>query len=206
LTLAGPLYADMFVGKPFGVSMVFFAFTVFMGPIVAQPVGRFIVVNRDLGWQWTEYLCGILGAAALIPLVFTLKETYAPVILAKKAATIRDQSGDVSIGMTPGVGGLPYLGLIVGELFAVMAIFLMQPWIMMKAKTNQGLMMPEWQLPIAVPGAVAFSVGLFWYGWTGYKQQIHWIVPTLSGLLTGFGLLATFVPSISYLVQARPER
>jgi DHA1 family multidrug resistance protein-like MFS transporter len=267
LTLAGPLYADMFVGKPFGVSMVVFAFTVFMGPIVAQPVGGFIVVNRDLGWQWTEYLCGILGAAALIPLVFTLKETYAPVILAKKAATIRDQSGDVSItshfdeislslrviivdyvalplkmlasdpivllmslfgsfvygllylflvgypvvfqkihGMTPGVGGLPYLGLIVGELFAVMAIFLMQPWIMMKAKTNQGLMMPEWQLPIAVPGAVAFSVGLFWYGWTGYKQQIHWIVPTLSGLLTGFGLLATFVPSISYLVQARPER
>lgn len=267
LTLAGPLYADMFVGKPFGISMVFFAFTVFMGPIIAQPVGGFIVLNHDLGWKWTEYLCGILGAAALVPLIFVLKETYAPVILARKAASMREQTGDALItsqheeisiswrvilveyvalplkmlvsdpivllmslfgsfvygllylflvgypvvfqkihGMKPGVGGLPYLGLIVGEVFAVLAIFLMQPWIMKQAKKNRGIMMPEWQLPVAVPGAVAFSAGLFWYGWTGYRRDIHWIVPTLSGVLTGFGLLATFVPSISYLVQARPER
>lgn len=267
LTLAGPLNADIFVGKSFGISMVLFAFTVFMGPIIAQPAGGFIVENHDLGWEWTQYICGILGAAALIPLVFALKETYAPIILARKAAKMREETGDDSIishhdelslslriilidyvalplkmlvsdpivllmslfgsfvygllylflvgypvvfqkihRMKPGVGGLPYLGLIVGEVFAVLAIFLTQPWIMKKAKQNRGVMMPEWQLPVAVPGAVAFSAGLFWYGWTGYRRDIHWIVPTLSGVLTGFGLLATFVPSISYLVQAQPER
>ncbi|KEF55876.1 uncharacterized protein A1O9_07456 [Exophiala aquamarina CBS 119918] len=252
LTLAGPLNADMFVGKSLGTSM---------------PTGGFIVENHDLGWEWTQYTCGILGAAALIPLIFVLQETYAPVILSKKASRMLQETGNDSItsqhteislslriilidytalplkmlvsdpivllmslfdsfvcgllylflvgypvvfqkihGMKPGDGGLPYLGLIVGDVFAVLAILLTQPWIMNKAKQNRGVMMPEWQLPVAVPGAVAFSAGLFWYGWTGYRRDIHWIVPTLSGVLTGFGLLATFIPSISYLVQARSER
>jgi MFS transporter, DHA1 family, multidrug resistance protein len=212
-------------------------------------------------------MCGILGAAVLVPMIFVLKETYKPVILARKAKQLRKGNGDDSIvarhetvqltwkilvidfaalplkmliadpivllmslfgsfvyallylflvgypivfqkihGMKPGVGGLPYFGLMVGEICAVGAIFGMQPWIMKKARLNHGKMMPEWQLPIAVPGAVAFSAGVFWFGWSGYRRDIHWIAPTLSGLLSGFGLLSTFVPSISYLVQARPER
>ncbi|RVX71964.1 hypothetical protein B0A52_04363 [Exophiala mesophila] len=267
LTLAGPINADMFEGKSFGISMVMFAFTVFMGPVVGQPVGGFIVMNKHLGWQWTQYLCGILGAAALVPLIFVLKETYAPVILARKAESIRKETGDMSIvaehedvslslrvilveyvglpitmlisdpivlsmslfgsfvygllylfligypvvfqmihDMSPGVGGLPYLGLIVGQVLAVVAIFLQQPWMLRKTKENDGVIMPEWHLPVAVPGAVSFSIGLFWYGWTGYRRDIHWIVPTLSGILTGFGLVCTFVPSIAYLIQARADR
>jgi MFS transporter, DHA1 family, multidrug resistance protein len=39
LTLIGPLYADMFVGPALGISMVFFAFVVFLGPVLSQPVG-----------------------------------------------------------------------------------------------------------------------------------------------------------------------
>ena len=37
---------------------------------------------------------------------------------------------------------------------------------------------------------------------SGYKASVHWIVPTLSGLLTGFGLLAIFLQSLNYLVDA----
>lgn len=33
-------------------------------------------------------------------------------------------------------------------------------------------------------------------------ESIHWIVPTLSGLFTGFGLLAIFLQSLNYLVDA----
>ena len=267
LTLAGPLYADIFVGRAFGISMVCFAFVVFRGPILSQPIGGFIVINQSLGWRWTEYICGILGAAALVVIILVLKETYAPVILARKARQLRKLNGDVLIiarhetihltwkvllvdylafplkmlvsdpivllmslfgsfvyailylllvgypivfqkihGMKPGIGGLPFLGLVAGEICTVAAIFGMQPWIMRKAQLNGGKVMPEWQLPIAVPGAAAFSLGILWFGWSGYRREIHWIVPTLSGWLSGFGLLATFMPSISYLAQARPER
>ena len=47
-----------------------------------------------------------------------------------------------------------------------------------------------------------FAIGLFWFGWTGYRKEIHWIAPTLSGLFTGFGILSIFLQSLNYLVDA----
>jgi MFS transporter, DHA1 family, multidrug resistance protein len=44
LTLAGPLNADMFAGRAFGISMVSFAFVVFSGP-VSEPV---LVVRKQV--------------------------------------------------------------------------------------------------------------------------------------------------------------
>lgn len=40
------------------------------------------------------------------------------------------------------------------------------------------------------------------FGWTGYRADIHWIVPTASGLLTGFGLMSIFLQALNYLVDA----
>jgi hypothetical protein len=37
---------------------------------------------------------------------------------------------------------------------------------------------------------------------TGYRADMHWIVPTLSGILTGFGLMSIFLQSLNYLVDA----
>lgn len=51
-------------------------------------------------------------------------------------------------------------------------------------------------------GGVLFAIGLFWFGWTGYSADIHWIAPTLSGLCTGFGLLTTFLQCLNYLVDS----
>ncbi|KPI35084.1 putative transporter [Cyphellophora attinorum] len=267
LTLSAPIYADMFTGRSLGIAMVSFAFVVFLGPVISQPIGGFIVENPSLGWRWTEYICAVLGAVILIPTSMVLEESYAPVLQKRAARRARLEAKDDANGisheevklsfktilsdfvarpltmllrdpivllmsiygsfvyallylflvgyptvfqhiyhMRPGVGGLPALALIVGEVCAVLAIFAMQPWIMRKAKQNQGVLLPEWQLPVAVPGSIAFAVGILWFGWSGYQGTVHWIVPTLSGILSGFGLLATFIPSISYLTQARAER
>jgi hypothetical protein len=53
-----------------------------------------------------------------------------------------------------------------------------------------------------IAGGVAFAVGIFWFGWTGYRADIHWIVPTISGILIGFGLLSIFLQALNYLVDA----
>jgi DHA1 family multidrug resistance protein-like MFS transporter len=109
-------------------------------------------------------------------------------------------------GMNPGVAGLPYLGVIVGQLLGALGVFAMQPWVLRKMERNGSVILPEWRIPIAIPGAVAFSAGLFWLGWSGYRRDVPWIVPTVSGLLTGFGLLTMFLSSIAYLVEARPKQ
>ena len=105
-------------------------------------------------------------------------------------------------GMNPGVGGLPYFGMIVGMVCAGILVILMQPAYNRKLAANGGMPIPEWRLPPVIMGGVSFSIGLFWFGWTGNYESVHWIVPTLSGLLTGFGLLAIFLQSLNYIIDA----
>jgi len=105
-------------------------------------------------------------------------------------------------GMNPGVGGLPYFGMIIGQLLAGSYIALTQPSYNKKLAANNNVPIPEWRLPPVIIGGISFTCGLFWFGWSGYKQSTHWIVPTLSGLLTGFGLLSIFLQALNYLVDA----
>jgi len=105
-------------------------------------------------------------------------------------------------GMSGGVGGLPYFGMIIGMVSAGIYIALTQPSYNKKLVANNGVPVPEWRIPPIIVGGCSFAGGLFWFGWSGYKSSIHWIVPTLSGLLTGFGLLSIFLQSLNYLVDA----
>ncbi|KAL2171610.1 hypothetical protein VTG60DRAFT_2178 [Thermothelomyces hinnuleus] len=105
-------------------------------------------------------------------------------------------------GMKPGVGGLTFFGMILGQIVAGITIMLQQPWYQRKLAANGGVPVPEWRLPSVIAGGVAFAAGLFWFGWSGYRRDIHWIVPTLSGLLSGFGLASIFLQSLNYLVDA----
>jgi DHA1 family multidrug resistance protein-like MFS transporter len=105
-------------------------------------------------------------------------------------------------GMSSGVGGLTFFGMITGQLIAGFAVLLQQPWYSRKLAANGGVPIPEWRLPSVIAGGVAFAGGLFWFGWSGYRADIHWIVPALSGLLTGFGLASIMLQSLNYLVDA----
>lgn len=104
--------------------------------------------------------------------------------------------------MNLGVGGLPFFGMILGQVTAGTLIFLRQPGYQKKLAANGGMPVPEWRLPEVIAGGVCFAAGLFWFGWTGYKEDIHWIVPTISGVLTGFGLMSIFLQALNYLVDA----
>ncbi|GAB1317589.1 hypothetical protein MFIFM68171_07799 [Madurella fahalii] len=61
------------------------------GPTTGPIIGGF--VYEYLGWRWGNWLAMILGGAAVIMLA-TIKETYAPALLKKKAARIRKETGD----------------------------------------------------------------------------------------------------------------
>ncbi|CZR50320.1 related to fluconazole resistance protein [Phialocephala subalpina] len=105
-------------------------------------------------------------------------------------------------GMNAGVGGLTYFGLVIGEIIAFIVVVLMNPSYVRKLKANNNIPVPEWRLPIVMVGAPIFAAGLFWFGWTGYTDSIPWIVPTLSGLFTGFGLFAIFLQLLNYIIDA----
>ncbi|THC95228.1 hypothetical protein EYZ11_005305 [Aspergillus tanneri] len=107
--------------------------------------------------------------------------------------------------MAPGVSGLPFFGMIVGLLVATAYIVLSSPGYNRKLARNDGIPVPEWRLPPVIFGGVLFAGGLFWFGWTGFSNKIHWIVPTLSGLFTGFGLLTIFIQIFNYIIDTHSE-
>ncbi|KAJ5907954.1 MFS multidrug transporter [Penicillium taxi] len=105
-------------------------------------------------------------------------------------------------GMGKGIAGLPYLAIIIGEFLGGFFILATQPSYNRKLAANNGIPVPEWRLPPAIVGSVAFAGGLFWFGWSGFKAEIHWAIPTTSGVLTGFGLFCIFLQALNYIVDA----
>lgn len=57
------------------------------------------------------------------------------------------------------------------------------------------------RLPLACLGGPSYVIGLFWLGWSA-RAEVHWIVPMLSGLCTGFGALLLFMALLNYLTDA----
>ncbi|CAD0016255.1 unnamed protein product [Aureobasidium pullulans] len=61
-------------------------------------------------------------------------------------------------GMSPGVGGLPYFGMILGEVFAGVYIVIDVPSYNRKLKANNNIPIPEWRLPPVIIGGVLFGI------------------------------------------------
>ena len=105
-------------------------------------------------------------------------------------------------GINAAVATLPYIGLIVGVLIGCAIVIFFEPMYNQKLKENHNIPVPEQRLPPMMVGAVLFPIGLFWFAWSGNYPNVHWIVPTLSGLLTGAGLMTIFLQALNYLVDA----
>ncbi|OOQ83816.1 MFS-type transporter [Penicillium brasilianum] len=105
-------------------------------------------------------------------------------------------------GMKPGVSGLPFVALIIGQILACSFIISQYAMHAKKLAENKNLPVPEWRLRPALLGAPIFSVGIFWFGWTAFTPSIHWAAPTVAGGFIGFGVLCVFFPCFIYLVDA----
>ena len=98
--------------------------------------------------------------------------------------------------------GLTYLGIGIGCLVGVGAFgYLSDRILKYMTARNGGEAKPEFRLPPMIPGSFTIPIGLFLYGWTADKG-VQWIVPIIGTSLVGFGLLATFMPIQTYMVDA----
>jgi MFS family permease len=65
---------------------------------------------------------------------------------------------------------------------------------------ERGDFQPEHRLKLMAIGGFLIPVGLFMYGWT-VQAQTHFIVPLIATGFIGIGLLMTFMPASTYLVD-----
>ena len=103
-------------------------------------------------------------------------------------------------GFSPVVGSLPFLGLLVGVLAAVVINLANQPRYARIADAAHGKPVPEARLAPMALGGILFAIGLFWFGWTA-DPRIHWIVPVISTVFIGAGFNVIFQQCINFLVD-----
>ncbi|GAA5988009.1 hypothetical protein JCM10908_002028 [Rhodotorula pacifica] len=87
-SVVGGALADMFDARERATAVVFYSLAIVAGPTVAPLIGA-AVTNSYLGWRWTEYLVVILTSFVGSISVIVVPETFAPVILTRKAKDLR---------------------------------------------------------------------------------------------------------------------
>lgn len=93
LTNSGGVIADMFHAHERGLAGAVFAVAPFLGPCIGPIVGGFL--GEAEGWRWVEGLMAIFTGVVWIVVTLVVPETYAPVLLRKRAAKLSAMTGKV---------------------------------------------------------------------------------------------------------------
>lgn len=258
---AGGTIADMFPASQRGIAISFFAAAPFLGPTIGPIIGGFLATGA--GWRWVEGFLAAFSGALWLCIIFLLPETYAPVLLRRRAAKLSELTGkiyrsklDIERGPIPlgrtlktalsrpwillfrepivllfsiymsiiygtlymlfaaypivfqevrgwseGVGGLAFLGILVGMVLAVIYTFPENMRYAKKCVETTDRLPPEVRLPPSMVGGVALPVGLFWFAWTNYPT-IHWMASIAAGAPFGFGMVLVFLSVFNYLIDS----
>ncbi|KAH6634906.1 major facilitator superfamily domain-containing protein [Chaetomium sp. MPI-SDFR-AT-0129] len=280
ITIGSGTIADLMPKEERGRAVSVWSVGTILGPMVGPIIGGY--VSEVAGWKWVFWGVAIVIALATIAAFFILRETYPPILLARKAAKLnrlnRNKHTDSNstppiyvskLALTskttspkdlftqailrpttllltrPAVTILcTYVAVLYGTLYLLFATYaFVFPAIydfspsaaglvflpggagtllglaytarfsdrnIKKVKKGQlqdgqqaRMITPEDRLPliITVPGALAFPLGLFVYGWTA-EYGVHWAVPLLGTAITGFGSILVFVGVQTYLIDA----
>lgn len=252
LTNAGGIIADCFPARERGLAMSVFSTAPFLGPTLGPIIGGFL--GQSAGWRWLMgFMAAFSGFLWIVSFVL-VPETYAPVLLRKRAETLSKKTGEVyrskldiergtvSVGeafMTAlsrpwillfwepivlilsvymaivygtlymmfaafpivfqegrgwgeGIGGLTFLGILVGMLFAVAYNIFDNKRYQKTSDEHGGFAPPEARLSAAMVGGAALPIGLFWFAWTSYPT-LPWQASVAACIPFGFGMVLVFL-------------
>jgi multidrug resistance protein len=105
LTLGGGTVADMFLPEQRAGAMAIYSLGPLLGPILGPVAGGFLVAS--VSWRWVFWILAIAGGVFGIIMYFVAHETYHSVILDKKVARLRKETGNMALrskldsGLTP---------------------------------------------------------------------------------------------------------
>ncbi|KAF9892439.1 hypothetical protein FE257_001547 [Aspergillus nanangensis] len=96
LAVVGGAMADFWNPVDRAVAIAMFSSATFVGPVLGPIVGGFIT-DSYLGWRWTAWITLITSASFGLFALIIVPETYAPVLLQKRAARLRKETGNPAL-------------------------------------------------------------------------------------------------------------
>jgi len=97
LTNAGGVIADMFQANERGLALSIFAAAPFLGPVIGPIVGGFS--SQALGFRFLEGLMAIFTGFLWLVGALTIPETYAPVLLKRRAEALAKRTGKTYVSL-----------------------------------------------------------------------------------------------------------
>lgn len=95
ITIGSGSIADCMTLENRGKAMSAWALGPLLGPCIGPIAGGYLI--RAAGWRWVFWLIVIVGGCLIPFSFFCLRETYAPVILERKAARLRKETGNPNL-------------------------------------------------------------------------------------------------------------
>lgn len=93
--IGGGILSDCFRAGDRGTATAIYSLMPFLSPAVAPIMGGYL--TQFTTWRWVFWATSIFDAAVQVACFFLLKETFAPAILAKKAAHLRRLTGNIQL-------------------------------------------------------------------------------------------------------------
>lgn len=261
LSNAGGTISDIFTARQRGLALGLYAAAPFLGPCLGPVIGGFL--GMEAGWRSVEGLLAASSGFAWILTTLVIPETYAPVLLLRRAKGLSRASGKVyrsnlelqkdqltpsellrrSLsrplvlllkepivmlsavyvaivygtlymlfpafpivfegfrGWNAGVGGLAFLGVMVGMLIGIVYTIPANLHYIKVQDRCKGYAPPETRLLQCMPGALAIPIGQFWFSWTN-SPSIHWSVSIIGTAPFGFGVILIYLGIMNYLIDS----
>lgn len=100
------------------------------------------------------------------------------------------------------IAGLNYISLALGFCLATQICAPINDYIYSKLKRrSKGVGLPEYRVPLMIPGAILVPTGFLWYGWS-IQAKAHWIMPNIGATLFGSGIIIGMQCITSYIIDA----
>lgn len=90
---SGALISDIWDAQTRGKALSLFIIAPFMAPACGTILSGYLAQSM-LSWRWLFWIMAIIAGVSLLLIVFTLPETYGPVLLVRKAHALRATTGD----------------------------------------------------------------------------------------------------------------
>ncbi|KAJ9365696.1 multidrug resistance protein [Paecilomyces variotii] len=94
-TLGGGTIADMVEPAQRGTAMGIWMCGLTVGPVIGPTIGGF--TSAYLGWRWTFWILTIIAGVICALNVTVMRETFAPVLLARRVKKLRKETGNMRL-------------------------------------------------------------------------------------------------------------
>lgn len=95
MTNGGGSIADMMTQEKRAAAMAAFSLGPLVGPVLGPVAGG--ALQDAKGWRWVFWVVAIVSGFISMLMVVTMTESYAPVILSRKAARLRQETGNAQL-------------------------------------------------------------------------------------------------------------